>query len=120
MAMGVTAGSFARYRDSPRNGQALNRLVVMDNDIHERKEIEDTLIQAAEGLSSVSGDDFLPGPDASLSSILGTRDNLVCYCVGDPRRARARWPIIRTAHSSKTSNMTWRAPPVELSSTAGK
>jgi len=60
------------------------RLVVMDNDIHGRKEIEETLIQAAEGLSSVSGDDFYQALMKSLSSILGTRDNLVCYCVGDP------------------------------------
>jgi PAS domain S-box-containing protein len=60
------------------------RLVVMDNDIHERKRIEETLIQAAEGLSSVSGEDFYQALMQSLSSILGTRDNLVCYCVGDP------------------------------------
>jgi len=60
------------------------RMVVMDNDIHERKVIEETLIQAAEGLSSVSGDDFYKQLMQSLSSILGTRDNLVCYCVGDP------------------------------------
>jgi PAS domain S-box-containing protein len=60
------------------------RLVVMDNDVHERKEIEETLIQAAEGLSSVSGDDFYQALMKSLSSILGTRDNLVCYCIGDP------------------------------------
>jgi PAS domain S-box-containing protein len=60
------------------------RLVVMDNDVHERKQIEETLIQAAEGLSSVSGEDFYQALMRSLSSILGTRDNLVCYCVGDP------------------------------------
>ena len=60
------------------------RMVVMDNDIHERKMIEDTLIQAAEGLSSVTGEDFYQALMRSLSSILGTRDNLVCYCVGDP------------------------------------
>jgi PAS domain S-box-containing protein len=65
------------------------RLVVMDNDIHERKRIEETLIQAAEGLSSVSGEDFYHALMQTLSSILGTRDNLVCYCVGDPpTRAR--------------------------------
>ena len=60
------------------------RMGVMDNDIHERKTIEDTLIQAAEGLSSVTGEDFYQALMRSLSSILGTRDNLVCYCVGDP------------------------------------
>ena len=65
------------------------RVVVMDNDIHERKTIEETLIQAAEGLSSVTGEDFYQALMRSLSSILGTRDNLVCYCVGDPpTRAR--------------------------------
>ena len=60
------------------------RMVVMDNDIHERKTIEETLIQAAEGLSSVTGEDFYQALMRSLSSILGTRDNLVCYCVGEP------------------------------------
>ena len=65
------------------------RVVVMDNDIHERKQIEETLIQAAEGLSSVSGEDFYQALMQSLSSILGTRDNLVCYCIGEPpTRAR--------------------------------
>jgi len=60
------------------------RLIVMDNDIHGRKQIEQTLIEAAEALSSVSGADFYKALMRSLSSILGTRDNLVCYCVGDP------------------------------------
>ena len=70
------------------NGKAY-RLIVMDNDIHGRKQIEQTLIEAAEALSSVSGTDFYRALMQSLSSILGTRDNLVCYCVGDPpTRAR--------------------------------
>jgi PAS domain S-box-containing protein len=80
-----------RYRWVHSRGTAIRhatgkpyRLVVMDNDIHERKQIEETLIQGAEGLSSVSGDDFYQALMKSLSSILGTRDNLVCYCVGDP------------------------------------
>lgn len=60
------------------------RVVVMDNDIHERKQIEETLVQAAEGLSSVSGEEFYQALMRNLSSILGTRDNLVCYCVDDP------------------------------------
>ena len=85
-----------RYRWVHSRGTAIRhatgkpyRLVVMDNDIHERKEIEETLIQAAEGLSSVSGEDFYQALMQSLSSILGTRDNLVCYCIGDPpTRAR--------------------------------
>ena len=32
-----------------------HRVIVMDNDVHARKEIENALIQAAEGLSAVSG-----------------------------------------------------------------
>ncbi len=60
------------------------RIVVMDNDIHARKQIEETLIQAAEGLSLVSGVDFYQALMRSLSSILGTRDNLVCCCIDDP------------------------------------
>ena len=65
------------------------RVIVMDNDIHARKEIENALIEAAEGLSAVSGTSFFQALMRNLSSILGTRDNLVCYCVGDPpTRAR--------------------------------
>ena len=65
------------------------RMLVMDNDIHARRELEDTLIQAAEGLSSVSGLEFFKALMLNLSSILGTRDNLVCYCPDDPpTRAR--------------------------------
>jgi PAS domain S-box-containing protein len=65
------------------NGNAY-RLIVMDNDIQGRKQLEQTLIEAAEALSSVSGADFFRALMKSLSSILGTRDNLVCYCLGDP------------------------------------
>jgi GAF domain-containing protein len=58
--------------------------------VHQRKVLEAALIQAAEGLASVSGEDFYRELMRSLSSILGTRDNLVCLCVGDPpTRARA-------------------------------
>jgi PAS domain S-box-containing protein len=60
------------------------RMVVLDNDIHERRELENTLIAAAEGLSSVSGDDFYRALLRSLSSLLGTRDNLICLCEGEP------------------------------------
>jgi PAS domain S-box-containing protein len=65
------------------------RMIVMDNDIHARKLIETALIEAAEGLSAASGTNFFQALMRSLASILGTRDNLVCYCVGDPpTRAR--------------------------------
>ena len=60
------------------------RVIVMDNDIHARKQIETLLIEAAEALSAVSGASFFQTLMRSLSTILGTRDNLVCYCVGDP------------------------------------
>jgi hypothetical protein len=85
-----------RYRWVHSRGTALRhasgkpyRVIVMDNDIHARKELEETLIQAAEGLSAVSGEEFFRALMRNLSSILGTRDNLVCHCVGDPpTRAR--------------------------------
>ena len=80
-----------RYRWVHSRGTAIRhasakpyRVLVMDNDIHERKELEETLIQAAEGLSSVSGMDFFQALMKNLSAILGTRDNLVCYCPDDP------------------------------------
>ena len=65
------------------NGRPV-RVIFMDNDIHARKEIEALLIEAAEGLCAVSGTDFFRALMRSLSSLLGTRDNLVCHCVGDP------------------------------------
>lgn len=65
------------------NGKAY-RAMVLDNDIHQRKVLEQTLIQAAEGLSSVSGQEFFHALMVTLSSILNTRDNLVCYCLDDP------------------------------------
>ncbi len=65
------------------------RMIVMDNDIHARKLIETALIEAAEGLSAVSGTNFFQALMRSLASILGTRDNLVCYCVDEPA-TRAR------------------------------
>lgn len=85
-----------RYRWINSRGTAIRhangrpyRIVVMDNDVHARKEMEDTLIQAAEGLSSVSGEDFFRTLMKSLSVLLGTRDNLLCHVVGDPpTRAR--------------------------------
>lgn len=80
-----------RYRWLSSRGAAIRhasgksyRMVMMDNDINSRKELEETLIQAAEGLSSVSGDEFFRALMRNLSAILGTRDNLVCYCTGDP------------------------------------
>ena len=60
------------------------RMIMMDNDIHARRLIEETLVQAAEGLSRVSGIDFFRALMSSLSNILGTRDNLVCYCLDNP------------------------------------
>lgn len=60
------------------------RLVMMDKDIDDRKRLEDTLVRAAEGLSAVSGVEFFRELIRHLSEILGTRDNLVCYVVGDP------------------------------------
>jgi len=65
------------------NGKAY-RLVMMDNDIHSRKELELALIHAAEGLSSVSGRDFFRALARSLAELLGTRDNLVAHCLDDP------------------------------------
>lgn len=80
-----------RYRWVCSRGTAIRhaagnpyRVVVMDNDIEARKRLEETLIEAAEGLSAVSGADFYEALMRSLSSILGTRDNLVCHCIDDP------------------------------------
>lgn len=65
-------------------GGSAYRLIVMDQDIHDRKELETLLVEAAEGLASVSGEDFFRALTSKLSTILGTRDNLVAYCIGDP------------------------------------
>ena len=65
------------------------RMVMLDSDVHERKILEDTIVRAAEGLSAVSGKEFFHRLMINLASVLGTRDNLACYCVDDPpTRAR--------------------------------
>lgn len=80
-----------RYRWVSSRGAALRhasgkpyRLVTMDNDIHARKQMEETLVETAEGLVSVSGMDFFRALVLKLSNILGTRDNLIAYCLDDP------------------------------------
>jgi PAS domain S-box-containing protein len=65
-------------------GGSAYRLIVMDQDIHERKQLETLLVEAAEGLASVSGEEFFRALAEKLAHILGTRDNLVAYCTGDP------------------------------------
>lgn len=65
------------------------RMIMLDSDIHERKLLEDTIVRAAEGLSAVSGEEFFHRLMINLASVLGTRDNLACYCLDDPpTRAR--------------------------------
>jgi PAS domain S-box-containing protein len=65
------------------------RLLVQDNDVYDRKTLETTLIQAAEGMSMLSGEELFRNLAQTLSALLGTRDNLVCLCEGDPpTRAR--------------------------------
>jgi len=59
-------------------------MIFVDNDIHQRKALENALVQAAEGLVSLTALDFFQALLQSLSAILGTRDNLVCYVVGEP------------------------------------
>jgi GAF domain-containing protein len=59
---------------------------MMDHDIHARKQMEETLVRAAEGLSDVSGEAFFRKLILTLSEILGTRDNLVAHCLDDPPR----------------------------------
>ena len=97
---GLTPHFNAEFRVRHRNGQyrwlhsrgtAIRhasgksyRMIFMDSDIHERKTLEDTIVRAAEGLSSVSGEEFFHRLMINLSTVLGTRDNLVCYCVDDP------------------------------------
>jgi hypothetical protein len=60
-------------------------MVFMDNDIHARKELEQTLLQAAEGLSSVSGDEFFRALMLNLSA-MGIRKTNAAF-----------WGIVSTA-----------------------
>lgn len=102
---GLTPNFNAEYRLQNRNGDlrwihsrgaAIRhangkpyRMVMLDSDIHERKVLEETIVRAAEGLSAVSGEEFFHRLMINLGSVLGTRDNLACYCLDDPpTRAR--------------------------------
>ena len=87
-----------------------HRVIIMDNDIHARKEIENALIQAAEGLSAVSGVDFFQSLMRSLSSILQPATTSSASASATRRCAPTRSPIIRTASSRRISSTTCRAP----------
>ena len=65
------------------------RMLVLDQDTYEKRQPEEALTRAAEGLSAVSGDEFFRALMQNLCTVMNTRDGLVCFCVDDPpTRAR--------------------------------
>lgn len=65
------------------------RMLVMDQDTHEKRQLEEALTRAAEGLSAVSGEEFFRALVKNLCAVMNARDGLACFCIGDPpTRAR--------------------------------
>ena len=65
------------------------RMLVMDQDTHEKRQLEEALTRAAEGLSAVSGEEFFHALVKNLCTVMNARDGLACFCIGEPpTRAR--------------------------------
>lgn len=81
-------GIYRRLFSSATASRQLNanswHISVIDHSVSADNSIEEKLIQAAESFASMHGGDFFRSLVRSLSTILGTRDNLVCYCIDEP------------------------------------
>lgn len=70
------------------------RLVGLVSDITSRKRMQDVVVELAEGLSALSGDECLRKLVRSFASVLGVREAFVCECSDHPTtrvRMLARW-----------------------------
>jgi PAS domain S-box-containing protein len=71
-----------------------SRLVGLVTDIGSRKRVQEALLELAEGLSAVHGDECFRTLVRSFASVLGVREAFVCECVDQPAtrvRMLARW-----------------------------
>jgi PAS domain S-box-containing protein len=71
-----------------------SRLVGLVSDISARKQVERSLVEIAEGLSAVTGEECLRKLVHSFAAVLGVREAFVCECSGYPTtrvRMLARW-----------------------------
>jgi PAS domain S-box-containing protein len=70
------------------------RMVGLVSDITPRKRMQEAVIELAEGLSALSGDECLRKLVRSFASVLGVREAFVCECTDQPTtrvRMLARW-----------------------------
>jgi PAS domain S-box-containing protein len=70
------------------------KIVGLVSDITPRKRMQEAVVELAEGLSALSGDECLRKLVRSFASILGVREAFVCECTDQPTtrvRMLARW-----------------------------
>lgn len=70
------------------------RLVGLMTDISARKQVEQTLVDIAEGLSAISGEQCLRKLVQTFADVMGVREAFVCECSNQPTthvRMLARW-----------------------------
>ncbi len=70
------------------------KIVGLVSDITPRKRMQEAVVELAEGLSALSGDECLRKLVRSFASVLGVREAFVCECTDQPTtrvRMLARW-----------------------------
>ncbi len=70
------------------------RIVGLVSDITARRRMQEAVVELAEGLSALSGDECLRKLVRSFASVLGVREAFVCECTDQPTtrvRMLARW-----------------------------
>jgi PAS domain S-box-containing protein len=72
------------------------RMVGLHTDISERKRVQEALLEVADGLSTVSGDECFRELTRRFAEVLGVREAFVCECSNYPTtrvRMLARWNL---------------------------
>ena len=72
------------------------RMVGLHTDISARKQVQEALLEVAEGLSTVSGDECFRELTRRFAEILGVREAFICECSNYPTtrmRMLARWNV---------------------------
>jgi PAS domain S-box-containing protein len=72
------------------------RMVGLHTDISERKQVQEALVEVADGLSTLSGDECFRELTKRFAEVLGVREAFVCECSNYPAtrvRMLARWNL---------------------------
>jgi len=80
------------------------RMVGLHTDISARKQVQEALLEVADGLSTLSGDECLRELTKRFAEVLGVREAFVCECSNFPAtrvRMLARWNLGGFAHCAE-------------------